>query len=225
MTLKYASHLWYLIALISFIIITPIISPFFDKCSKTEYHIYISIWLITLLFVNISTLLPEIISNSVGGISFKTLTSVLNPFYTYFGYMLVGGYLSRYDVSKLKCLLLCGLGIISVPFLFVICKLDLNDVISYSSFSIACISSALFILIKRLFGDKQVDEKAQIIISKIGSYTYGIYLMHMLILEIVYEVFKLFYVNNIIIGILTFGIGMLIVRVIACLPFRKYIIG
>lgn len=177
---------WYIYMLIGLYLITPILKEWINKSSlrNIEYFLalFISYRIIIYTILNIPTI--EFLEK------FKDIYySIQLPLVTgYCGYFILGYYLSIKDFSKIKnavlllALLIMLIFTIGLELLFGM--LSTNYVASQTIFmdvfsiNIFCISVILFILAKNSI--KQYSS----IISKISSKTYGIYLFHVLGLQL-----------------------------------------
>lgn len=226
-------HFWYLYMLIGLYIMTPFIRKMIKNFSYKDFIIFLSIWIIY------STLLPFV------GI-FKTIeysSFISIPLFSgYIGYYIMGYYLNNLTLNKKN------IKIISFTFLIGLIistgtTLVLSNATGYTSraldnvlmFPIMVMSSSFFLLIKE-FGCKINDtlnkEKIKSIIINISSKTFGIYLIHMMLINIVCQtsVYDTIFNNNInpilslfIYDILIFGLSYIIISILHRIPLVKNI--
>ncbi len=176
-------HMWYLFMIIGLYLLVPVLKQIITSKKITKYLLLITLifgivipeWIdiISMYYIGLTSILKEIINN----ISF--LTSLGYVFYFILGY-----YLYTYNLSKKKTILIHILGLITVIItilLTIILSIKYHKPIGLFSanltINMAIISTSIFLLAKSHF-------KYNIFIEKLSKYTFGIYLIHPLVLEI-----------------------------------------
>jgi surface polysaccharide O-acyltransferase-like enzyme len=180
-------HLWFLYMLIGLYLLIPIIR-FFAAISKRGYIEYILV-----LFFLFGTFLP--LCNSLLG---------LNPFFKnrqiyfqipelsgYIGYFIAGYYFVNYELNKkvkITIYILAVLSIFSMIFGTAILSLyegEYNRIFDENILATTMfVSYFIFLFFKEQLFNKQMSNKHKQIIINISKSTFGIYLIHPLVLEI-----------------------------------------
>ncbi len=215
-------HLWYIYLIIGLYLFFPIIGKWIKKSDKHEIKYFIWIWIITLL-----TQLPFVN---------KIVPNITMTYFTgYIGFPILGYYLNKYSFDfngkKAIYIFLIFTGIVITIFgtFFTTKYLDRFDELFYGYLSpnVLLVSVCVFLLFKDFV---KIGTKMTKIIHFISKYSYGIYLIHVLVL-IQLAKFDISYAFvNPIIGIpitslLCIVVSSGVVLVINKLPFGKYISG
>lgn len=177
------NHLWYLYALIALYLFLPMLKSITGYLSKQE------ITYIIIVFLIYSSVFPTLKELGV------TIGIAYFSFSIYLFYMLLGYWVrqSKIKISKVLSIL----GFIGTSLYFVILAY-VSDVkgykipgIFYSHSSIMVVLQA--VLIFSLMGNIKisVDGRLHKIILSIADYSFGMYIMHMFWINILYKVFKL----------------------------------
>ncbi|MDX6190824.1 acyltransferase family protein [Flavobacterium sp. Fl-318] len=217
-------HLWYIYMIIGIYLFMPILSKWVQNANEKEILYFIAIWVFT-LFLN-QPIFRE----------FR-----INVDFTYFagflGYLILGYYLSiksfKYDVKTLKqiSLLLFFLGIIVTIFGTYFLSVAENRFNEYFygglTFNIVIVSAGLFIYFK----NSKISNPVLVqIINFINTYSYGIYLVHILVLRFLVSLgIDYDFINPVlaipITSALCLSISALIIYCVNKLPYGKYISG
>ena len=220
-----APQLWYLYALIGVTLLIPLTSEFVCNATKNELRFYILIWCLTLIFNgNFFDGFLTIETNHNGMLFTNPITALIN-FYGYFGYILVGVYLKRFEVGKYLPLVLMCIGCGLAIFLLALVNIPIDKIIAYCSISNLFISSSIFILAKRLFEKVQINDAAYKYVCKLGGLTFGIYLTHWLFFKCLYLISGTESWNCLLTSFIVFIISAIATYVISLTPVKKYIIG
>lgn len=221
----YAPQLWYLYALIGITLMQPLTSSFVCNASKKELQLYILIWSLTLVFNGNFFGGFLTIETNHNGMLFTNPITALIGFYGYFGYILVGHYLKRFEINRYTPYTLFCFGCIIVLILVAFAHIPIDRCIAYCSLSNLFISSSIFILFKSLFAKIAVSDKVYKIVCKIGELTFGIYLIHWLIFQYIYKIPSTESWNCLVTSILDFVLSMIATYFLSLSRIRKYIIG
>ncbi len=226
-----ASHLWFIYMLLGIYLIMPIISPWLEKVGKREELFFLGIWFFTTFFWH----LHEKLGNVFG----ECWWNPYPLFYYvsgYVGYVVMAHYIRTYiNWSKTKTIIV-GAGCLLAGYAFCVYSFYTNSFVvdevrllelswQTTSFAPALMSFGAFLLIRLI---KSTGEKLYRGVLEISKMTYGMYLMHMLILPFVFSVFYPVFPAPITIfatAIVTYIISFLITKAISMLPFGKYIVG
>ncbi len=215
-------HLWYIYLVIGLYLFFPIIGRWISKSNKYEIKYFLGIWLLTIVLQ----------------IPFLTkITPKINLTYFsgYIGFPILGYYLSNYTfefkAKKVIYILIITAGILITIFgTFFISKYQNNfdDLFyEYLTPNVLIVSVGIFLLFKDFvkFGAKTTN-----IVLFFSKYSYGTYLIHVLVLWALAKFSISYAFVNPIIGIpitsvLCFVVSTFIIFGINKLPFGKYISG
>ncbi|MCR5670849.1 MAG: acyltransferase family protein [Butyrivibrio sp.] len=192
-------HMWFVLMIIGIYMCIPFIKPIAESMEKTRYFLALSFafaffipWIITIL-------------TDFGSDRLKSLALVLNDTVDrmnmyfvlgYAGYFILGYYLNKVSLSKKTLILICVLGGVT-GFTFTICAslaasvktgAPCSNYYEYLSVNVLLEAMAVFLLFKHL---RYGHEKLNAIISKMGRLSFGAYLVHPLILDILDKYFGL----------------------------------
>lgn len=213
--------LWFMYVLIGLYLLIPILSPWLSKVSNKELHLYLGLWMVSLLYPWLTLYLD--IETSVNGVFYY--------FSGYVGYFVLGLYLKRYDLS-LKLLLPASFVAISLPF---VVKVVFHSNVStglfaqYLTLPPLVLSATLFMIAKKYA--HKIPSMFHKCISLASNLCFGIYLWHIVVRFLVLDRMDYivgisnFYVQYIVVLVLTFIFSLLISYLISWLPGAQYIIG
>lgn len=215
--------LWFMYTLVGLYLLAPVISRWLEYASKREMEFYLGLWIITLcypilrLFVQVN----------------ESATGILYYFTGYAGYFVLGYYLNKYPdaVSFKRLVLPVSLSVIAP----IACKLlniqvDFYDMFWYTSIFVMVLTVGLFwVLTKIPVGGG--NNKVTNLITLTSNLCFGIYLSHIAVMR--YGIWKIDFIANIsnyylqwiLVGILSFCFSWLLSFCISMLPFGSYIIG
>lgn len=212
--------LWFMYTLTGLYLMAPILTPWLEKASKRELQGVLSVWAVTLCYPLLDYFF--ILNDSV--------TGVLYYFTGYAGYFVLGYYLRRYPrgLPGPACWTV-GLG---GAVLILVLKLrgvdyDFYTLFYYLSIFAACLCAGLWMLAHGV-GNKL---KYSALWGGVGSLTFGVYLMHILIMR--YWLWNMPFVTRIssyplqtlTVAVLTLVLSFAACRVIALLPGSQWIVG
>ncbi len=223
-----SAHLWFVYSLVGLYLFSPIISPWLRQATKSDLRYYLLFWCITLTLPYMNKFIPNVYN--ING----AITSTFFQFSGFLGYYLLGYYLCRFPplLTKVKhwlcyglILLMCGI----FPFIFYFFDNINNPLwLQYLTINIAVMSAVIFIFLQRILIKNKLLSNVLIDISKMS---YGIYLIHLLILtEVVRPWFdSMYYMPNYILRPLMAFVVLLIsyaiIKLISFLPKSKWLIG
>lgn len=181
-------HLWYLYAIIALYILTPIFRVFMAAASRKDIeYVLVVFFLFGLTLPMIKTVLLKMDASYKVNFSIVELTG-------YAGYFFAGFYFAKYDISrKLKCAIYI-LGAAAV-----VLTVAVTSSLSRASGSpdgywygyllptTMFTSYALFIAFKDVVGRIEFSEKTKSAILYLSSCTFGIYLVHDVILKLFWK--------------------------------------
>lgn len=231
-------HLWYLYMLIGLYLITPIIWKITKNSNKTDLRYIMGLWIIFTSIIPTATYIARIRFNidvSVG-ITVPMMTG-------YIGYYIMGYYLNRIEHTK-SVIIFSWVGLIgswmTISFgtwYFTDYSKAFNDVFySYYSPTVALESICGFTLLS-YYGDRldgKISDKAKGIFSKLGNASFGVYLVHPLILDLflkddLWFPTRLFTTNPIssimLVTLQVTAISFFIALILLKLPLLRYTVG
>lgn len=217
-------HLWYIYMIIGIYLFIPILSKWIQNTTEKEIVYFIFIWLFT-LFIN-----QPILSK------FR-LDINLTYFSGFIGYIVLGYYLSIKDFTLSKemikmisiFLIILGVSITILGTYFLTVKNNSFQeyFYSYSSLNVLIASVGVFIFFKNVKISNLFFTR---IITFVSQYSYGVYLVHILVLRLM-SVVKINnnFINPIfaipLVSIICLLISIAIIYVVNKLPLGKYISG
>lgn len=225
-----ASHLWFVYMILGIYLIMPVISPWLERVSRREEEAFLIIWLFTTLFWHAHEIFGDIFGECWW-----------NPFPLFYyvsgyvGYVIMAHYIRTYLNWSMKKTLYIAFPCFLVGYLFCVWSFYTRSFtveavrqleLSWQTTSIAPVlmSFGAFMLIKKINYSGRVFN----MVRNISIMSYGMYLMHMLILP---YVFGLCYsvmsppVAILITTLSTYIICYFIAKMTSYLRFGKYIIG
>ena len=216
-------HLWYMFALIGVYLTIPLLSPWFIRASDKDIILVIVLWIITLFYPIINSFTPIELQYSHTGMLFSTPYHSLLNFSGYFGFVLVGGCIKRFlNVIAMNSMWVCSslfLTSVIVYAFSLIIHVENEDAYAYLSIPTAFISVIVFIFFVTTF-KKDVSP----FVVDVSNLTFGIYLIHPLLLE-QFDITTLGGYSRLLIAVLAFFVSCLIIKIISLIPYNKYIIG
>jgi len=215
-------HLWYIYLILGLYLFFPIIGKWLNNSSKREIEYFIVIWLIAIFAA-----LP-FMKNFVPKIEIMYFSG-------YIGFPVLGYYLSKtafnFDGKKSVYLLfvLAGVAVTMFGTNFIVKQegFFVESFYNYLTPNVILLSAGIFLLFKNFAG---FSEKTNSVIIFIGKYSYGIYLVHILVLWLLAKFGFSYTLISPIVGIPITGflcliISTFIIFIINKIPFGKYISG
>jgi len=214
---------WFIYVVFGIYLLTPFLSSWLSKASKRDVEIYLSIWAFTLFLPYLRIVLPQI--DAITAMS----SGYLYSFYGYLGFAILGFYLrkwcnfnelKKWHVALVIFIVLLPAVLYSMPII------PHSAIQNRMSINIVALSVCYFLIIKHM----KLSAKASSFFYDFAQHSFGIYLVHILVmrkvlwplltpLEIPY------FIQIPLIIFLTVGISYAIVHLISKLPFSKYIVG
>ncbi|MCD7974116.1 MAG: acyltransferase family protein [Candidatus Azobacteroides sp.] len=225
-------HLWYVYMLIGLYLVFPVISPWLQIVSCKVLTSYLLIWGGTLLLPYIHQVFPEVL-----GECFWNQTPLLYYFSGLLGYAVLGFYIKKFCTQpKTSCrlwgilLLLSGWVVTAGVFYHRISTQeyvwDLELSWGYETLNVAFMAIGLFFLLKDMSAGNSWISKS---ITSISNMSYGMYLVHIMVLNFFYWVFngriEEIWLLLSVLSVCTFVVSYFIIRILSYLPKSKYIIG
>ncbi len=230
-------HMWFILMIVGIYVCLPFIRLIVSDKKVCKY--YMLLWLtvsciLPTLFQVISDLgsghlsgITERISGDVSGLNIYMATG-------YVGYFILGYYLNHMDFSKKQRLLiyLAGLiGFLTTIYLslYVSRRTGVPTESYYSGFTINVLLECIAIFV--LFKYWNVSQKPNRIVAQISKCSFGVYLVHVMIMEFMNErlAINTLSFNPILsvpaLSLLVFAIALIISLILNCIPvLKKYIV-
>ena len=213
---------WFIYTILGIYIITPLISTWLSHCTQQDVRFYLIIWGITLCIPYLSLINP----------CFETMISYsggwLYYMYGYIGFVILGYYLRKYThITFQPKYIIVVLAIILIPLLlYMIPSIPHTTIQNRMSINIVLLAICYFLAIKQI----TLSPKLSKIVYNFAQHSFGIYLIHILVMrEVIWPILEPYDINYIIqiplIVVLTTIISYAIVHLISRTPYSKYIIG
>ena len=177
-------HLWYLWMIIGLYAITPILNKIIEDEIICKYFLYLSIvvcWIPGMLAV-----VPQV--EKIANIVLQEKMFLFLPL-GYTGYYILGYYLYNNKIKHRNLLIFTGIigmiyavlgGIFYGRYIGVASQATFNNL----TLNIVCYSAMVFIVVKERIGKMQFKRKTKNIIYKLADATLGIYLVHVVFVQI-----------------------------------------
>lgn len=238
--------LWYLYMLVGVYLILPIVSPWIQQASRQDLKRFLYIWGFTLFLPAIQTVAPQLGYEGNYGHTGMFGVCDWNPFGTFYyfsgflGYVVLAHYLVKYpkNWSWSKTLSVClplfiiGYAITHGSFLYLQKHYPgdyayLEIAWYFTGFNVFMMTYAVFTIMQKLTVS---SEKTAHRLYKIAGLTFGIYLCHFFIVQVVYDWVSAYVAVPVwlqvpIIAVLAFTFSAAVVRLLQLLPKSKYLIG
>ena len=214
---------WFIYVIFGIYLVTPILAMWLNRSKERDILFYLCLWAITLF-------LPYLVCfesrfNSI--IEYRH--GVLYYFYGFLGFAVLGFYLRRYvNIKKyqLKHISFLLAAIILPVLLYYFTNVPHIIIHDRMSVNIVSLCVCYFVIIKHM----PLSSKAKRIVYDFAQHSFGIYLVHILIMRRV--LWPLLWDYNIhyaiqvpLIVFLTALLSYLLVHLISKLPYSKYIVG
>ena len=220
-----APQMWYLYALMGVTLLIPVLSSYFSYASRKEYLLYLGIWVVTLIFNGNYFDFFNTIETNHQGLLFTNPISCLLNFYGYAGYIVLGAYLKKYGVSVKESFLCIAVAVVYLVISIRSLQVEIANAMGYCTIINALFSLAAIVLIRNIVGRMNISENTSKYVSNIGKLTFGVYLNHWLIFQLLYKINYFNTANCIITSIVVFLLSLLVTWLLSLIPKSKYIIG
>lgn len=192
-------HMWFIMMIIGLYICLPLTKAVTADNKRTKYYILLSFifaFLIPTLTLLINDFAGSFLTNIMNGISTTVYNMHMDIVLGYTGYFVLGYYLYNTPINKKNRIYIYIFGILGLIFTILTttqCAITHKHICHhyYNFFHIGILleSIAVFVWFKH---KKNIKTKTYPIIQKLSKYTFGIYLVHVLVLEqLVYNLFNL----------------------------------
>lgn len=225
-------HLWFLWMISGLYVITPLVREIIKKPELIKYFIGIS-----LIFSFAIPTIQSMTENILPMVNNEKLTMIISTLWIpynniafsftlrYVSYFVLGYYLHSYEIHIGKRVIIYVFGIAGAIFtifysLFIARKVHQNfGFYEYMFFNVLLEACAIFVLIKRIAYNIRIPQVVNVF-HFLGKKSFGIYLVHVLVLEILAKYFKItplmwdFPFSTLIIATLIFIISLIFTVVI-----------
>lgn len=226
------SHLWFIYMLIGLYLLMPMISPWLERCSRREEEFYLGIWFFTTTLYH----WHEHFGRVFGECEWNQY-AIFYHFSGFIGYLIMAHYIRKYlNWSKVFAYKVCIPGFLITYGLMVWSFLSRSLTAAnpqglemdwqMTSSLVALNSFFTFMLFKTI---DYHEGKVYKVVSSFSAMSYGMYLMHMLILP---HFWRMFYPTSLPVGVAqvltavcTFFTSYIVARIISMWKYGKYIVG
>lgn len=217
---------WFIYVMIGLYLLAPFISPWLKTASKKQVELFLAIWCINMLMPYLNLISPNIYSQN------GSHYWMLNYFGGFLGFWILGYYLRKYPIpicfNRRWLLILSGF-ILYILTLAVLYFKNTNVSPYFDNLQIG--SAILVALMYTICQNYPIKNRLTVnIIKEIATYSFGIYLIHGLVVRrIIWTLFENSTINPLIetpiIAILSLLLCYIILWVLHFLPYHKYIVG
>lgn len=220
-----SKHFWYIYMIIFIYLFVPFLSGFANRIENKNVPVLLFIWL----------LIASWCTRYGANMYLFTDVNRIGKYFLFMGYLLAGFYFFRNIIITQKLrytvfivfLLSIFISAFTVYFISIGNQKTDQSIYNYMSFNTIIQSVALFLLIK----NTSVKNKAlKYINEKISDYSYGIYLVHIMVLGILFN-HGIFWtmahplISVPVVFLLTLIISFIIIFLLRKIPYGKYIAG
>ena len=206
------NHLWFIWMIIGLYILTPILKSWLKGADEKNIRYFIDIFFI---FQILRTTLTILINKSLTDEISKLVT--ITEISGYIGYYVLGFYLSKYRINKNLKIVLIAMLPVGIVFNFV-CAAVLSkakgtyDPGIYDSFGVFTflLSVCLYLIVGSL---SEKIKKGKPFIINLSKDTLGIYLVHIMLLEVIKREFGLNFIGNSTVGIIVITLILFVISV------------
>lgn len=231
-----SSHLWYIYAILALYLITPIISEYFQKCSKIMFRFYLIIWLISALF----TYYYHWTGHTFFDHNFTYITYYLSG---YLGYYILGYYIKRFSPELIfnqlnirNSFVLGSIFFLAIFFIYIgyfILNMTTVEISKYTTIVPILFSIIAFSILWKI---KVKNVRTINVIDSLSKCSFGIYLIHEIVIIYVFPLLigkcnwnefndATLLLINILLVFMNVMISYFVIRLLSFFPKSKYIIG
>jgi surface polysaccharide O-acyltransferase-like enzyme len=180
-------HLWFLYMLIGLYLLTPIFRCFVNNCKREHIKYYL------VLFFVVGTCFPFInnVLNNFSAFKGKIIYFPVAELTGYIGYYIAGYYFANYEIKnkyKIGIYIFAVLSllftIIGTAIISIYKKEPIGELYGYLLPHTMFVAYGVFLFFKDMFEKIKFSDKKIKIISKLSQDTFGMYLIHALVLQI-----------------------------------------
>ena len=242
-------HLWFVYMLLGLYLFMPIFSPWLSKVSKRGEQAFLLVWFFTTFHhwgkAYIPVLLGDFYQPTMLGNTYQPTfygECFWNEFHMfwyfsgYIGYVVLAHYIRTYIKWNTTKSLLIGTSLFLVGYYVTFSEFfgrtftetslyNLEISWRFCTFNVALMAAGVFIMFKTINHDKGLLYG---IVKDISRLSYGMYLMHIFILNAMYTIFHEHFENPttiVLVGGSTFLLCYVLTKALSYLPKSKYLVG
>jgi len=179
-------HMWYMFMVVGMYLLIPVLRLFVKK----ENRVYIFCIIVGCIIVQFAAKTLDILipTDAVITVSGFIGKFHMEPLTGYIGYLLLGWYLSTFQLKRIQRVFIYSIGYISAVLGIIVVQFyytSIPNIRGYLYSELAFVPMvfgvAIFVMIIQLCGDRITNSKKVIALS---SYSFGIYIIHVLYLEL-----------------------------------------
>ena len=217
------NHLWFLPMIIGLYVLQPILHRWITNASEKEIHYFIAVFFVV-----------QIIWETLETLQISDFITLLSKYRSipmmcgYIGYFVIGSAVVHYGFLREKKKLVYILGIIGMllsPFAIIghsrIKQIPMASTVDSFSVLTFVFAVAIFCLVTDLFDKKHFGERATAIIANIGRDTFGLYLCHMGIIEIITPLRDWYYSMSPLLGVPVYAISIFFIGICISAVLRR----
>lgn len=232
-------HLWYLYVLIGLYLFAPIISPWVARAGRRDFLYFLLLWSISLFLPYIRLAYPHVLGacpwNDYGA---------LHSFSGYLGYMILGCFLRKYTTrASFARVAAWAVPCLIASFWFTLHGYRASTIeaqassgvyIGFANVNVAIMAVTLFVLFQaapHAAAGSSVGPAGKVM-AECSRMSFGIYLVHFFLVGSMYNVFDRLHWLGMpacavipLLSLATFLASYAVVRLLACLPGGKYLVG
>lgn len=181
-------HMWFIYMITGLYILTPVISPWLNQCSKRQLQCYLLLWGFTNCLPYIHLAFPAVL-----GECFWNPSPMLYYFTGFAGYYVLGFYIKRYGALSFRnsfIVILIGYAITVSIFRY---RMNIVSTVSdlelswrFCSINISMMAFGVFSVIKNIKWKKECLTAG--IIKDLSAKSYAIYFVHLMVILFLYPV-------------------------------------
>ena len=225
-----AFHLWFIFVIIGLYIVVPFVKRMTENMTKREAEYFIILSMLV-------TFVPKTLSSFE---VFAPYLSYINKFEInyaagYVGLFVAGWYINNFEHSKLFSGVVYALGYLGFAYMY-LCTVYFSSVkgmvvdefMSFKSISAFLMAMAVLLALKHACRGKTFKRKTLSTIAFYSRYTFGIYLVHEMFLNISsakgwFVLESMPYIGIPIEAVIIFTLSLIVTGILAWLPLGKYI--
>ena len=226
-----SGHLWFIYMLVGLYLFMPVLSPWLEKAGKRAERLFLVLWFASTFFPYLRDRL-----GAVYGECYWNEFNMLWYFSGFLGYVVLAHYIRHHlawsPARRMvlgSLMYLVGYAVTAViwyhriPVATTLQELELSW--RFCTPNVVLMSFGAFVVIQSLSGKRQQPGK---LVTEVSSLSYGVYLMHIFVLNAVYMLIGGMWSTPLTIlsvGVLTFVACILLAKVLSLLPCGKYLVG
>ena len=225
-------HLWFLYMIVGLYLLIPLLRPIVQNETLTRYFLLLA-FIFTFLLPQLALFL-SFVSYQASAV----IHTVIMYSYCFFplgftAYFIGGYYLSRRDFSRREEIILYCIGVagllvsVFAPVALSRAQGAPSDIFyTYNSLNVLCTSVPIFVFAKQHLNFPRMGEKAYALLRKLSKYSFGVYLVHPMVIELLQhfgiDTFSCnAFFSVLLLAIFVFAVSMLISALLNVIPFIK----